>query len=63
MMKWRSEWWGIEIMAESDEDDKFLERLHAMLPAKLDHQEMHEDGTLDLRRHGMTKHIILRFNR
>jgi len=62
-MKWRSYWWGIEIVGESDKDDELLEQLRFTLPAKIDPVESYEDGDFESYRDETIKHLILRFHR
>ena len=45
-MKWSSNWWGITIQAESDQDEKLLHALRKALPDKAAHS--YEDGEVSL---------------
>jgi hypothetical protein len=38
-MLWVSNWWGITIIAENDEDKAFLQKLQEMLPQKAGYDE------------------------
>ena len=31
-MRWETEWWGVMIVAETEEDERFLRALYAILP-------------------------------
>jgi len=43
-MKWATSWWGIQIMADSDEDAELLMALQAKLPEHT--QDCYENGIL-----------------
>ena len=45
-MRWESEWWGIMIVAETEEDEQFLRDLHVVLPKEA--TRCYEDGIREI---------------
>jgi hypothetical protein len=60
-MKWIGYWSGIEIIAESEEDNKTLETLFAVLPELAD--GFYDDGIVKLTRDDDTDFVSLEFMR
>lgn len=45
-MKWITDWWGCEFVAETDDDERILKELHAACGSKPTHD--YEDGEMNL---------------
>lgn len=45
-MRWHAAWWGTVIVAETDDDEDLLKRLHASLPEKA--HVAYENGQLEV---------------
>ena len=45
-MKWLSSWWGIEILAEDEDDERVLKSLVELLPLQAD--SSYDDGVLEI---------------
>ena len=43
-MKFNTAWWGVQIMAETDIDEKILRDLYSIIPKEA--SSTHEDGTV-----------------
>lgn len=59
-MKWATEWHGIRLIAETEQDEHLLEQLHETLPEKA--EKRYEDGDRKLYR-GEDGKLILEFDR
>ena len=45
-MRWKSAWWGVTIIAESDEDKELLDTLASRLPEEISLFDRYEDGEM-----------------
>lgn len=60
-MRWESEWWGITIIAENQEDDQLFEMLLKRLPGLA--SDHYEDGTLEKTTDPKTGNPVIVFRR
>jgi hypothetical protein len=47
-MRWKSDWWGITLVAESEDDNDFLLNLKTKLPESPLELETYEDGNIQV---------------
>ena len=62
-MQWRSYWWGIEIIADTKDDEALLLSLMACLPKELGFLQKYDDGILESKRQESDNKLMLVFNR